>query len=129
MFNLKKFIASQIMSLKVVKYDESKITFKNSKLLDILKEKKEYEFLIIKALMINKNICKVNFLYDDKLVEINYNNKEINKNNVEEWVNIVLATILDNYDIIRNALENKEYINDMVDSVESQLIDKLKEIN
>lgn len=129
MFNLKKFIASQIMSLKVVKYDESKITFKNSKLLDILKEKKEYEFLIIKALMINKNICKVNFLYDDKLVEINYNNKEINKNNVEEWVNTVLATILDNYDIIRNALENKEYINDMVDSVESQLIDKLKEIN
>lgn len=129
MFNLKKFIASQIMSLKVVKYDESKITFKNSKLLDILKEKKEYEFLIIKALMINKKICKVNFLYDDKLVEINYNNKEINKNNVEEWVNTVLATILDNYDIIRNALENKEYINDMVDSVESQLIDKLKEIN
>ena len=71
MFNLKNYIINQIINLKIVKDEEGKLVLKNSKLLEILNQNKDYEFLIIKALMLNKNIENVIFYYDDKTIEIN----------------------------------------------------------
>lgn len=73
MFNLKNYIINQIINLKIVKDEEGKLVLKNSKLLEILNQNKDYEFLIIKALMLNKNVENVIFYYDDKTIEINYN--------------------------------------------------------
>ena len=44
MFNLKNYIINQIINLKIVKDEEGKLVLKNSKLLEILNQNKDYEF-------------------------------------------------------------------------------------
>ena len=127
MFNLKNFIINQMMNLKVVKNEDGKLTLKNIKLLDMLNENKDYEFLISKALIVNKNVESVVFRYDDKIIEISYKSDNTNGEDINRWANIVLKTILDNFDIIKNALENKQYMNEMQEDIECQLIDKFNE--
>ena len=107
MFNLKNYIINQIINLKIVKDEEGKLVLKNSKLLEILNQNKDYEFLIIKALMLNKNVENVIFYYDDKTIEINYNKDNTKGEIIKNWANVVLSTILDDFDVIKNALENK----------------------
>lgn len=127
MFNLKNYIINQIINLKIVKDEEGKLVLKNSKLLEILNQNKDYEFLIIKALMLNKNVENVIFYYDDKTIEINYNKDNTNGEIIKNWANVVLSTILDDFDVIKNALENKQYMSEMEDYIECKLIDKLNE--
>lgn len=127
MFNLKNYIINQIINLKIVKDEEGKLVLKNSKFLEILNQNKDYEFLIIKALMLNKNIENVIFYYDDKTIEINYNKDNTKGEIIKNWANIVLSTILDDFDVIKNALENKQYMSEMEDYIECKLIDKLNE--
>ena len=127
MFNLKNYIINQIINLKIVKDEEGKLVLKNSKLLEILNQNKDYEFLIIKALMLNKNVEKVIFYYDDKTIEINYNKDNTKGEIIKNWANVVLSTILDDFDVIKNALENKQYMSEMEDYIECKLIDKLNE--
>ena len=127
MFNLKNYIINQIINLKIVKDEEGKLVLKNSKLLEILNQNKDYEFLIIKALMLNKNVENVNFYYDDKTIEINYNKDNTKGEIIKNWANVVLSTILDDFDVIKNALENKQYMSEMEDYIECKLIDKLNE--
>ena len=127
MFNLKNYIINQIINLKIVKDEEGKLVLKNSKLLEILNQNKDYEFLIIKALMLNKNVENVIFYYDDKTIEINYNKDNTKGEIIKNWANVVLSTILDDFDVIKNALENKQYMSEMVDYIECKLIDKLNE--
>ncbi|QPJ85236.1 hypothetical protein HH195_04630 [Sarcina sp. JB2] len=127
MFNLKNYIINQIINLKIVKDEEGKLVLKNSKLLEILNQNKDYEFLIIKALMLNKNIENVIFYYDDKTIEINYNKDNTKGEIIKNWANVVLSTILDDFDVIKNALENKQYMSEMEDYIECKLIDKLNE--
>ena len=125
MFNLKNYIINQIINLKIVKDEEGKLVLKNSKLLEILNQNKDYEFLIIKALMLNKNVENVIFYYDDKTIEINYNKDNTKGEIIKNWANVVLSTILDDFDVIKNALENKQYMSEMEDYIECKLIDKL----
>ena len=113
MFNLKNYIINQIINLKIVKDEEGKLVLKNSKLLEILNQNKDYEFLIIKALMLNKNVENVIFYYDDKTIEINYNKDNTKGEIIKNWANVVLSTILDDFDVIKNALENKQYMSEM----------------
>lgn len=127
MFNLKNYIINQIINLKIVKDEEGKLVLKNSKLLEILNQNKDYEFLIIKALMLNKNVENVIFYYDDKTIEINYNKDNTKGKIIKNWANVVLSTILDDFDVIKNALENKQYMSEMEDYIECKLIDKLNE--
>lgn len=127
MFSLKNYIINQIINLKIVKDEEGKLVLKNSKLLEILNQNKDYEFLIIKALMLNKNIENVIFYYDDKTIEINYNKDNTKGKIIKNWANVVLSTILDDFDVIKNALENKQYMSEMEDYIECKLIDKLNE--
>lgn len=127
MFNLKNYIINQIINLKIVKDEEGKLVLKNSKLLEILNQNKDYEFLIIKALMLNKNVENVIFYYDDKTIEINYNKDNTKGEIIKNWANLVLSTILDDFDVIKNALENKQYMSEMEDYIECKLIDKLNE--
>ena len=127
MFNLKNYIINQIINLKIVKDEEGKLVLKNSKLLEILNQNKDYEFLIIKALMLNKNVENVIFYYDDKKIEINYNKDNTKGEIIKNWANVVLSTILDDFDVIKNALENKQYMSEMEDYIECKLIDKLNE--
>ena len=127
MFNLKNYIINQIINLKIVKDEEGKLVLKNSKLLEILNQNKDYEFLIIKALMLNKNVEYVIFYYDDKTIEINYNKDNTKGEIIKNWANVVLSTILDDFDVIKNALENKQYMSEMEDYIECKLIDKLNE--
>ncbi|CUN61956.1 MAG: hypothetical protein SO136_02195 [Sarcina ventriculi] len=127
MFNLKNYIINQIINLKIVKDEEGKLVLKNSKLLEILNQNKDYEFLIIKALMLNKNVENVIFYYDDKTIEINYNKDNTKGEIIKNWANVVLSTILDDFDVIKNALENKQYMSEMEDYIECKLIDKLNE--
>ena len=127
MFNLKNYIINQIINLKIVKDEEGKLVLKNSKLLEILNQNKDYEFLIIKALMLNKNVENVIFYYDDKTMEINYNKDNTKGEIIKNWANVVLSTILDDFDVIKNALENKQYMSEMEDYIECKLIDKLNE--
>ncbi len=127
MFSLKNYIINQIINLKIVKDEEGKLVLKNSKLLEILNQNKDYEFLIIKALMLNKNIENVIFYYDDKTIEINYNKDNTKGEIIKNWANVVLSTILDDFDVIKNALENKQYMSEMEDYIECKLIDKLNE--
>ena len=127
MFNLKNYIINQIINLKIVKDEEGKLVLKNSKLLEILNQNKDYEFLIIKALMVNKNVENVIFYYDDKTIEINYNKDNTKGEIIKNWANVVLSTILDDFDVIKNALENKQYMSEMEDYIECKLIDKLNE--
>lgn len=127
MFNLKNYIINQIINLKIVKDEERKLVLKNSKLLEILNQNKDYEFLIIKALMLNKNVENVIFYYDDKTIEINYNKDNTKGEIIKNWANVVLSTILDDFDVIKNALENKQYMSEMEDYIECKLIDKLNE--
>lgn len=127
MFNLKNYIINQIINLKIVKDEEGKLVLKNSKLLEILNQNKDYEFLIIKALMLNKNVENVIFYYDDKTIEINYNKDNTKGEIIKNWANVVLSTILDDFDVIKNALENKQYMSEMKDYIECKLIDKLNE--
>ena len=127
MFNLKNYIINQIINLKIVKDEEGKLVLKNSKLLEILNQNKDYEFLIIKALMLNKNVENVIFYYDDKTIEINYNKDNTKWEIIKNWANVVLSTILDDFDVIKNALENKQYMSEMEDYIECKLIDKLNE--
>lgn len=127
MFNLKNYIINQIINLKIVKDEEGKLVLKNSKLLEILNQNKDYEFLIIKALMLNKNVENVIFYYDDKTIEINYNKDNTKGEIIKNWANVVLSTILDDFDVIKNALENKQYMSEMEDYMECKLIDKLNE--
>ena len=127
MFNLKNYIINQIINLKIVKVEEGKLVLKNSKLLEILNQNKDYEFLIIKALMLNKNVENVIFYYDDKTIEINYNKDNTKGEIIKNWANVVLSTILDDFDVIKNALENKQYMSEMEDYIECKLIDKLNE--
>ncbi|MDO4535156.1 MAG: hypothetical protein Q4B63_05025 [Clostridium perfringens] len=128
MFKLKNFIINQIMSLKVVSDLPGEIVFKNSKLLSILSDNKEYEFLILKALKVNKDIERVEFSYSDETIRIFYKKEDTNGTTMEKWANIVLTTILDNLDVVKNALENKQYVDEMIEDIECQLIDKLNEI-
>ena len=127
MFNLKNYIINQIINLKIVKDEEGKLVLKNSKLLEILNQNKDYEFLIIKALMLNKNVENVIFYYDDKTIEINYNKDNTKGEIIKNWANVVLSTILDDFDVIKNALENKQYMSEMEDYIECKLIDKHNE--
>ena len=127
MFNLKNYIINQIINLKIVKDEEGKLVLKNSKLLEILNQNKDYEFLIIKALMLNKNVENVIFYYDDKTIEINYNKDNTKGEIIKNWANVVLSTILDDFDVIKNALKNKQYMSEMEDYIEFKLIDKLNE--
>lgn len=127
MFSLKNYIINQIINLKIVKDEEGKLVLKNSKLLEILNQNKDYEFLIIKALMLNKNVENVIFYYDDKTIEINYNKDNTKGKIIKNWANVVLSTILDDFDVIKNALENKQYMSEMEDYIECKLIDKLNE--
>ena len=127
MFNLKNYIINQIINLNIVKDEEGKLVLKNSKLLEILNQNKDYEFLIIKALMLNKNVENVIFYYDDKTIEINYNKDNTKGEIIKNWANVVLSTILDDFDVIKNALENKQYMCEMEDYIECKLIDKLNE--
>ncbi len=127
MFNLKNYIINQIINLKIVKDEEGKLVLKNSKLLEILNQNKDYEFLIIKALMLNKNVENVIFYYDDKTIEINYNKDNTKGEIIKNWANVVLSTILDDFDVIKNALKNKQYMSEMEDYIECKLIDKLNE--
>ena len=127
MFNLKNYIINQIINLKIVKDEEGKLVLKNSKLLEILNQNKDYEFLIIKALMLNNNVENVIFYYDDKTIEINYNKDNTKGKIIKNWANVVLSTILDDFDVIKNALENKQYMSEMEDYIECKLIDKLNE--
>ena len=127
MFNLKNYIINQIINLKIVKDEEGKLVLKNSKLLEILNQNKDYEFLIIKALMLNKNVENVIFYYDDKTIEINYNKDNTKGEIIKNWANVVLSTILDDFDVIKNALENKQYMSEMEEYIECKLIDKLNE--
>ena len=127
MFNLKNYIINQIINLKIVKDEEGKLVLKNSKLLEILNQNKDYEFLIIKALMLNKNVENVIFYYDDKTIEINYNKDNTKGEIIKNWANVVLSTILDDFDVIKNALENKQYMSEMEDYIECKIIDKLNE--
>ena len=127
MFNLKNYIINQIINLKIVKDEEGKLVLKNSKLLEILNQNKDYEFLIIKALMLNKNVENVIFYYDDKTIEINYNKDNTKGEIIKNWANVVLSTILDDFDVIKNALENKQYMSEMEDYIECKLIYKLNE--
>ena len=127
MFNLKNYIINQIINLKIVNDEEGKLVLKNSKLLEILNQNKDYEFLIIKALMLNKNVENVIFYYDDKTIEINYNKDNTKGEIIKNWANVVLSTILDDFDVIKNALENKQYMSEMEDYIECKLIDKLNE--
>lgn len=127
MFNLKNYIINQIINLKIVKDEEGKLVLKNSKLLEILNQNKDYEFLIIKALILNKNVENVIFYYDDKTIEINYNKDNTKGEIIKNWANVVLSTILDDFDVIKNALENKQYMSEMEDYIECKLIDKLNE--
>ncbi|MBU5322177.1 hypothetical protein [Sarcina ventriculi] len=127
MFSLKNYIINQIINLKIVKDEEGKLVLKNSKLLEILNQNKDYEFLIIKALMLNKNVENVIFYYDDKTIEINYNKDNTKGEIIKNWANVVLSTILDDFDVIKNALENKQYMSEMEDYIECKLIDKLNE--
>ena len=127
MFNLKNYIINQIINLKIVKDEEGKLVLKNSKLLEILNQNKDYEFLIIKALMLNKNVENVIFYYDDKTIEINYNKDNTKGEIIKNWANVVLFTILDDFDVIKNALKNKQYMSEMEDYIECKLIDKLNE--
>lgn len=127
MFNLKNYIINQIINLKIVKDEDGKLVLKNSKLLEILNQNKDYEFLIIKALMLNKNVENVIFYYDDKTIEINYNKDNTKGEIIKNWANVVLSTILDDFDVIKNALENKQYMSEMEDYIECKLIDKLNE--
>ena len=127
MFNLKNYIINQIINLKIVKDEEGKLVLKNSKLLEILNQNKDYEFLIIKALMLNKNVENVIFYYDDKTIEINYNKDNTKGEIIKNWANVVVSTILDDFDVIKNALENKQYMSEMEDYIECKLIDKLNE--
>ena len=127
MFNLKNYIINQIINLKIVKDEEGKLVLKNSKLLEILNQNKDYEFLIIKALMLNKNVENVICYYDDKTIEINYNKDNTKGEIIKNWANVVLSTILDDFDVIKNALENKQYMSEMEDYIECKLIDKLNE--
>ena len=127
MFNLKNYIINQIINLKIVKDEEGKLVLKNSKLLEILNQNKDYEFLIIKALLLNKNVENVIFYYDDKTIEINYNKDNTKGEIIKNWANVVLSTILDDFDVIKNALENKQYMSEMEDYIECKLIDKLNE--
>ena len=123
MFNLKNYIINQIINLKIVKDEEGKLVLKNSKLLEILNQNKDYEFLIIKALMLNKNVENVIFYYDDKTIEINYNKDNTKGEIIKNWANVVLSTILDDFDVIKNALENKQYMSEMEDYIECKLIE------
>ena len=125
--NRKNYIINQIINLKIVKDEEGKLVLKNSKLLEILNQNKDYEFLIIKALMLNKNVENVIFYYDDKTIEINYNKDNTKGEIIKNWANVVLSTILDDFDVIKNALENKQYMSEMEDYIECKLIDKLNE--
>ena len=127
MFSLKNYIINQIINIKIVKDEEGKLVLKNSKLLEILNQNKDYEFLIIKALMLNKNVENVIFYYDDKTIEINYNKDNTKGEIIKNWANVVLSTILDDFDVIKNALENKQYMSEMEDYIECKLIDKLNE--
>lgn len=127
MFSLKNYIINQIINLKIVKDEEGKLVLKNSRLLEILNQNKDYEFLIIKALMLNKNVENVIFYYDDKTIEINYNKDNTKGKIIKNWANVVLSTILDDFDVIKNALENKQYMSEMEDYIECKLIDKLNE--
>lgn len=127
MFSLKNYIINQIINLKIVKDEEGKLVLKNSKLLEILNQNKDYEFLIIKALMLNNNVENVIFYYDDKTIEINYNKDNTKGKIIKNWANVVLSTILDDFDVIKNALENKQYMSEMEDYIECKLIDKLNE--
>ena len=127
MFNLKNYIINQIINLKIVKDEEGKLVLKNSKLLEILNQNKDYEFLIIKALMLKKKVENVIFYYDDKTIEINYNKDNTKGEIIKNWANVVLSTILDDFDVIKNALENKQYMSEMEDYIECKLIDKLNE--
>lgn len=128
MFKLKNFIINQIMSLKVVRDLPGEIIFKNSKLLSVLSDNKEYEILILRAVKVNKDVDKVEFSYKDESIKIFYNKENSNDIIIEKWANIVLTTILDNIDILKNALENKKYMDETIEDIECQLIDKLNEI-
>ena len=128
MFNLKNFIINQMMNLKTIKDLPGEIILKNSKLLNMLKENKQYEFLITKALKVNKDVNSVNFFYNEGTIEIKYVKENSKGDIIEKWTEIVLNTILDNFDIVKNALENKQYMNEMIKDIECQLIDKLNEI-
>ncbi len=128
MFKLKNFIINQIMNLKIVSDLPGEVTLKNSKLLGILNDNKEYEFLILKALKVNKDIEKIEFSYDDKTIKVFYKKENSNSGVMEKWANTVLIIILDNLDVVKNALENKQYMDEMIEDIECQLIDKLNEI-
>lgn len=116
------------MSLKVVRDLPGEIIFKNSKLLSVLSDNKEYEILILRAVKVNKDVDKVEFSYKDESIKIFYNKENSNDIIIEKWANIVLTTILDNIDILKNALENKKYMDETIEDIECQLIDKLNEI-
>ena len=116
------------MNLKVVGDLPGEIIFKNSKLLGILKDNKEYEILILKALKINKDVDRVEFSYGDETIKVFYKKEDSNGVIMEKWANIVLSTILDNLDVLKNAFENKKYIDETIEDIECQLIDKLNEI-
>ena len=77
--------------------------------------------------MLNKNVENVIFYYDDKTIEINYNKDNTKGEIIKNWANVVLSTILDDFDVIKNALENKQYMSEMEDYIECKLIDKLNE--
>ncbi len=116
------------MNLKIVSDLPGEVTLKNSKLLGILNDNKEYEFLILKALKVNKDIEKIEFSYDDKTIKVFYKKENSNSGVMEKWANTVLIIILDNLDVVKNALENKQYMDEMIEDIECQLIDKLNEI-
>lgn len=128
MFKLKNFIINQIMNLKVVSDLPGEIIFKNSKLLAILNDNKDYEKLILKALKVNKDIDNVKFSYSDESIKIFYKKDDSNGIIMEKWANIVLTTILDNLDIVKNALDNKEHLDETIEDIECQLIDKFNEL-
>lgn len=106
MLDLKRCAIKMASNIKVVDSKRGKVTLKNDLILRGLSNNREYEELIKEAIMIMKEINKVEFFYKKLNLIISYDCTVISEKKVVCWIKSIIEIILDNYEEVKSFTEN-----------------------
>lgn len=110
MLDLKRCAIKMASNIKVVDSKRGKVTLKNDLILRGLRNKCEYEEIIKEAIMLMKEINKVEFFYEKLNLVISYDCTVTSEKKVVIWIKSIIEIILDNYEELKSIVEknNKE---------------------
>lgn len=106
MLDLKRCAIKMASNIKVVDSKRGKVVLKNDLILRGLLNNREYEELIKEAIMIMKEINKVEFFYKKLNLIISYDCTVISEKKVVCWIKSIIEIILDNYEEVKSFTEN-----------------------